>query len=147
MGIKLSHQLRESTIRPYIPDASLMSYEALSEDEASFEHDVPDVSQVINDEDDGTEPIEEEAYSYNVDIQPASKKRKRAPKGHRVRFADEVQQGDTDDRSYPIRKAGRKKKIGTGVGNRKKGGKGAATGAVRRPTKKQAADAAGPSIT
>ena len=124
-----------------------MSYEALSEDEASFEHDVRDDLQLIVDEDDGTEPIEVEAYAYDVDIQPVSKKRKRAPKAQRVRFADEVQQGDTDDRSYPVRKTSRRKKTGTSVGSRRKGGKGAAIGATRRPTKKQAADAAGPSVT
>lgn len=124
-----------------------MSYEALSEDEASIEHNVPDESQTIHDEDDGSEPIEVEAYTYDVEIQPASKKVKRAPEGQRVRFADEMQQGDTNDRSYPVRKTSRRKKTATGARSRKKGGKGAATGGTRRPTKKQVADAAGSSVT
>ncbi|KAL9121716.1 MAG: hypothetical protein Q9187_001723 [Circinaria calcarea] len=147
VGVKLTHRLRESAIRPYIPDASLMSYEALSEDEASSGHGMRGHSQDTSDENDGLEHVEEEADAEELDVQDASIKKGRASEDQRVRFANEGQQGDTDDGSYPARSTSKRKKNASGARSRKRGGKGAATRAPRKPTKKQAADAAGPSTT
>lgn len=124
-----------------------MSYEAISEGEASSGNGIRDHSQDTSDENDGIEHNEEEADAEELDIQDASLRKRRAPEDQRVRFANEVQQGDDDDGSYPSRSTSRRRKNASGARSRKKGGKGVATRAPRRPTKKQAADAAGPSTT